>query len=109
MSEIFGKEGKSALEVGEEAVVTFAKQCYDAWWDGQVFVTPRVYFNMREVYERARKNYYGVYEEPLDLVSGKEKYWPPLTEHIVETVVKATDFDSKNFQPYSTNPELFGF
>jgi hypothetical protein len=111
MSDIFEKEDtESAVEERkEEAVVGFAKQIYDAWWDGQVFVTPKVFFNMREVYERARKNYYGVYEEPLDVVTGKEKYWPPLTEHIVETVVKSTDFDSKNFQPYSASPALFGF
>src|SRR5688572_13494216 len=96
------------LTPAEEKLVMFANRMFADWYDGTVFVTPTKAFDMRVVVERCRKNYYGIYDSPYDEVTGLEKYWVPLSEHIAETVTKATDVDTKSFVPYSENPALFG-
>jgi hypothetical protein len=79
--------------------------------DALAFVTDKVAFNMRNVIKLARKNYWGVFDEQVDPVTGRKKIFVPLTQHIVETVVKNIDLDTKdvNFRaknqaavPYAT-------
>lgn len=99
---------KYALSPREKVLVDFCQQAYADWKEGTVFVTPSVAFQMKAVTERCRKNYYGIFEQRIDEVTGEEKYWPPLTEHLVETVVKETDIDTRNMMPYSPNPANTG-
>ncbi len=71
--------------------------------EGEVFVTEKVSFMMRQVTKRARKNYLGIYDEPYDPITGEEKYWPPLTESFVDGVKKSVDFDLNQVDVYSTD------
>jgi hypothetical protein len=71
--------------------------------EGVVFVDERIWYRMRDVTKRARKNYLGVYDEPNDPTTGEEKYWPPLTEAFCDGVIKSIDFDTKDIDLYSVN------
>lgn len=51
---------------------------------------------MRNVIRQMRKNYWGVFEEPNDPISGRKKIWSPLTEYMVEAAVKNIDLDTKD-------------
>ena len=76
-----------------------------AWEDGEVFVTDRVAFVMRNVLKQARKNFFGIFDEPDDPVTGRKKIWVPLTEWVVENVVKNIDIDTKDIHVEPMKPE----
>ena len=64
----------------------------------QFWITDKVAFNMREVIKESRKNYWGVYNDPLDDVTGKEKVWVPLTRVLCDAVRKGVDTDPKDIK-----------
>lgn len=77
------------------------------WLTGTAYVTDRVMFNMREVTKRARKNYFGIFDEPLDPVTGIEKIWVPLTEWTVESIVQSCDLDTKDINVKALKPSAY--
>lgn len=74
------------------------------WNDAVVWVTENVGFRMRQMIRAFRKNYWGVFDEPIDSATNREKTWVPLVQSIVEDVVKNIDIDQKdvNFRARST-------
>lgn len=66
------------------------------WEVATAFVTDRVSFKMRQLIRICRKNYYGIFDVPVDQYTGLEKTWYPLTEINVEAVVKNIDLDQKD-------------
>lgn len=79
---------KEALQLVNSEVKT--------WEDATVFVTDRVAFQMRNLIKQLRKNYYGIFDVPIDPTTGRKKIWVPMTESMVETVVKTIDLDTKD-------------
>lgn len=73
------------------------------WWRGDVWITDKVNFQMREIVEKSRKNYLQIYESPSDPVTGRRKMFVPFTEYTVETVVKNIDIDTKDIEVKSKN------
>lgn len=75
------------------------------WEVATAFVTDRVSFKMRQLIRILRKNYYGIFDNPIDQFTGLEKIWYPLTEINVEAVVKNIDLDQKdlNFRAKTAN------
>lgn len=67
-----------------------------AWETTVAFVTDKVAFNMKNLIRQLRKNWWGVFDEPIDPQSGRKKIWVPLSESIGETVVKNIDLDTKD-------------
>ena len=61
-----------------------------------VGVTPDVFFDMTAVVKRARKNYFGIFDDPVDPVTKLDKTYVPLTEATVESIVKTVDLDTKD-------------
>ena len=82
-----------ALEL-ESQILTFVKQVKDNYSSSYCWITEYVAFNMREVIRECRKNYYGVFKKQKD-ASGRKKTWIPLTESVVDAVVKNIDKDQK--------------
>lgn len=78
------------------------------WEVATAFVTDRVSFKMRQLIRICRKNYYGIFDVPVDQYTGLEKTWYPLTEINVEAVVKNIDLDQKDINFRSKTPEGFG-
>lgn len=66
------------------------------WEVATAFVTDRVSFKMRQLIRICRKNYYGIFDNPIDQMTNLEKVWYPLTEINVEAVVKNIDIDQKD-------------
>lgn len=66
------------------------------WEDGTAFITEKVAFQIRNLIRQLRKNYWGVFDNPQDPTTGRNKVWIPLTESLVEAVVKNIDLDTKD-------------
>jgi len=96
------------VNVDDEAI-KFVNNSYGDYKDMLAFVTEYIAFDMRNIVKRARRNYFGVFQDPYDTVTYEEKYWVPITETIVETGVKTADLDSKNFQIHTQNEMLMGY
>lgn len=66
------------------------------WEEAVSFITPKVAFRMRELIRILRKNYWGVFDEPIDKNTSREKLWLNLAQATVETWTKNIDLDSKD-------------
>ena len=66
------------------------------WGRTQFFITSKVALNPRLLIEKCRKNYWGIFDTPIDEQTGREKTWIPLTESTVEDAVKNGDLDTKD-------------
>ena len=92
----------------EQKVISIIQQEKTAWEWGDVWVTDKTHYRMREIIQKARKNYLGIFTHPQDEVTGRDKYFVPLTEDMTETIVKNIDLDSVDINIRSTNPEGYG-
>lgn len=68
----------------------------ERWEVATAFVTDRVSFKMRQLIRICRKNYYGIFDVPIDQYTGLEKTWYPLTEINVEAVLAQINIDQKD-------------
>lgn len=93
------------IEARAIAIVRDEKQ---RWELATAFVTDRVSFKMRQLIRILRKNYYGIFDEPVDKFTGLEKIWYPLTEINTEAVVKNIDLDQKDLQFQAKTPDGTG-
>lgn len=75
------------------------------WEVATAFVTDRVSFKMRQLIRICRKNYYGIFDVPIDQYTNLEKTWYPLTEINVEAVVKNIDLDQKDITFHALTPD----
>lgn len=73
-----------------------------------VFITPKIAFRMRNLIKQLRRNYYGIFEEPFDSVTGRRKIWFPLTEVMVDNVIKNIDLDTKDINFRAKKREALG-
>lgn len=78
------------------------------WEDATVYVTENVAFEMRNLIKSLKKNYWGIFDQPLDPMSGRKKIWVPLTETMVESVVKNIDLDTKDINFRAKNTSAIG-
>lgn len=70
---------------------------------GQYWITDKVAFNMREMIKEFRKNYYGIFDVPIDPITKREKLWVPLTRTLCDAVRKSVDLDPKDVRFRSTD------
>lgn len=64
--------------------------------DGEYFITENVSVAMRPLIRLLRKNYWGIFDQPVDPITGRQKVWIPLTRLIVDSVRKHADLDLKD-------------
>lgn len=79
-----------------------------SWDTATTFVTDKVAFQMRNLIRQLRKNYWGIFDEPVDPTTGRKKIWVPLTESLVESVVKNIDLDTKDITFRAKRAEATG-
>jgi len=94
-------------EIQQEAI-GLIKSEKTQWETGTAFVTEKVAFQMRNLIRQLRKNYWGIFDEPIDPTTGRKKIWVPLTESLVESVVKNIDLDTKDISFRAKRPEAIG-
>lgn len=75
------------------------------WEDAVCYVTDTVAFKMRQLIRVCRKNYWGVFDEPIDPNTKQEKIWWHLALKIVEDIVKNIDLDQKDINFIAKNPD----
>lgn len=80
----------------EDKAIEIVKGEKTRWEISNAFITDRVSFKMRQLIRVLRKNYYGVFDQPHDPITGLQKIWYPLTQINVEAVVKNIDLDQKD-------------
>lgn len=66
------------------------------WEEAVTFINPKVGFRMRELIRIFRKNFWGVFDEPIDRTTQREKTWIHLAQSTVETWLKNIDIDTKD-------------
>ena len=74
------------------------------WEKGEAWVTDKVSFQMFNVVKKARKNYFGIFNEQYSPVTGRDKIFIPLTEWIIEDVLANIDIDTKDINVKAKNP-----
>jgi len=80
----------------EEMAIKIVDNERTLWKDEVYFITENIGFNMRNLIRTCRKNYWGIFEEPVDPNSGRDKVFAPLTMAVVEDKLKNVDIDFKN-------------
>ena len=80
----------------EKEVLQFVESEVTKYKDGEYFITENISIAFRPLVRLLRKNYYGIFTEPRDPVTGKEKTWVPLTRLVVDSVRKQSDLDLKD-------------
>lgn len=83
------------MDIGKEAIELVRGE-WRAYENATVFVTDKVAFNIRALIKTLRKNYWGIFDNDKDPVSGQKLTWVPITEWIVDTFVKNADRDQKD-------------
>jgi len=79
-----------------DKIITMVDREVSEWQDANVFVTDKIAFHMRNLIKKLRKNFWGIFDKPNDPSAGNKKIWIPLTESVVDTVVKNIDLDTKD-------------
>lgn len=102
------KKTYSQAEIDNKAI-EIVREEKNKWENATCFVTERVAFQMRYLIRTLRKNYWSIYDYPIDPTTRREKTWIPLTESMVEEVVTNTKIDTKDINFRSKNPEGYEF
>ena len=80
----------------DNALIAIVKEEVTKHNMGQYWITEKVAFNMRELIKEFRKNYWGIYDLPVDPITKREKLWVPLTRTLCDAVRKSVDLDPKD-------------
>lgn len=88
----------------DNEIIEIVKSEINANKNALINITPKIQIQMRDAIEQFRKNYYGVFDNPIDPVTGRDLIFIPLTEYIVESVVSKIDLDTKDAQFRAKNP-----
>lgn len=104
-SDPIGMNQNGEIQARAISIVRGEKQ---RWEVATAFVTDRVSFKMRQLIRICRKNYYGIFDVPIDQYTGLEKTWYPLTEINVEAVVKNIDLDQKDINFHALTSDGYG-
>lgn len=88
--------------------ITIVRGEKQRWEVATAFVTDRVSFKMRQLIRIFRKNYYGIFDSPIDQFTNLEKTWYPLSEINVEAVIAQLNIDQKDIDFRALTPDGMG-
>lgn len=80
----------------EQLAIKIITEEKNRWEEATVWVTEKVAFRMREMIRYFRKNYWGIFDVPVDPFTGRTRTWAPLTQTVVEDYTKNIDIDQKD-------------
>jgi len=105
------KNKKQSLihDMVEREAIELVKGERTQWMDSLIFITPKVAFNIRNLIENLRRNYWGVYKTPVDATTNREKVWIPLTETVVDSRKAYTEVDEKDITFFAKKGNSIGF
>ena len=104
------KKKKQQSQMDAESIaktaIDIVKTEKSQWEDAAAFVTDKVAFNMRNIIRRARKNFYGVFDEPK--IGPHDKIWDHVTQEFADAVCKNVDMDTKDINFRAKHPSAVG-
>lgn len=89
------KEQKIEVDIEKEAI-SILKNEKTTWETESCFITDKVSFEMRNVIRKCRKNYWGVFDDPKDKSTNRDKIWIHLTQEFVDNFCPTRDLDAKD-------------
>lgn len=95
-------------DVAQEAISIVTRE-RDNWEDAVCYVTEKVGFRMRELIRTLRKNFWGVFDQPIDSQTGREKTWIPLAMKVVEDYIKNINMGQKDINFRAKNPQGYAY
>lgn len=96
------KEKRSEIEQLAISIVEGERTEYE---DALCWVTDKVAFKMRSLIREFRKIYWGVFDEPIDPTTGREKLFVKSAMAIIEDINKNVDIDQKDVGFIARTPE----
>jgi len=66
------------------------------WEDALIYVTEKVAFRMRDLIRTCEKNYWGIFDDPIDPLTSRPKIWYPLSEEVANAWSDNGDLDQKD-------------
>lgn len=85
--------------------INIVSQERESYEDALCWVTDRVAFKMRSMIREFRKTYWGIFDEPTDPTTGRDKLFIKSAMAIVEDVLKNVDIDQKDVGFIARNAE----
>jgi hypothetical protein len=92
---------------GEQKAIAILKDEISEWQSDHAFVTDEFFYDGQLAVKRARRNYFGVFEEERNPQTGRKKVFIPFTEWTVETVLKNIDIDTKDVEVKAKHPDSY--
>jgi hypothetical protein len=92
---------------GEQKAIAILKDEISEWKQGLSFVTDNVVYDGLAAVKKARKNYFGIFDEERDPQTGRKKIFIPFTEWTCETVLKNIDIDTKDIEVKAKHPDSY--
>ncbi|QGH73327.1 MAG: portal protein [Siphoviridae sp. cttb18] len=109
-TEIKKEQEQPTMEMDiEKEAINLVKSEKELWSDSWVFVTDKVQFNVRNLIRQLRKNYWGIFDDDKDPISGKKMTWVPLTEWVCDQHVAKADVNTEHFKWKATKSGAIGF
>ena len=90
-------EMMTSEEIASEAIALVRGE-WKAYENALVFVTDKVAFNIRNLIKQLRKNYWGIFDNDKDPITGQKMTWIPITEWICDTWATGADRDAKDIK-----------
>lgn len=101
------KESEQTTDLQSVAIGVMRREITD--YEPEIaFVTENITFKMRELIRVLRKNYWGIFDEPLDPQTARKKTWVPLTQFVCDTAIKNIDLDTKDINFRAKKIESIG-
>lgn len=94
--------------MNEELAISIVKKEVETYRDPTVYITDKVSFAVKPLIRQLRKNYWGVFDDATDKITGRKKVWVPLTQMVVDNTRKNVDLDTKDINFYANVPGKFG-
>lgn len=92
----------------EQECIGIVRKEVQAYDNPEVFITDKISFRVKPLIKQLRKNYRGVFDNPIDKITGKKKIWVPLTASMVDNTRKNVDLDPKDINFFSTKQGGYG-
>ena len=102
------KKDKYKEDIANEAINIVTKERTN-WEDAVCYVTEKIGFRMREMIRTFRKNFWGIFDKPIDPATGREKTWIPLAMKVVEDYAKTINMGQKDINFRAKNPKGYSW
>lgn len=89
----------------EQEAIAIVRKEKEKWENSEVQITERVWFPMRDLIRQCRRNYYGVFDRPVDPITGRKRLFYPLTEEMCDSVAPKIGITTKDIDFTATNPK----